>query len=378
MNNVVDLNSARERARNRRAVGVATDFDPQRLILARRLAGVPRTRIAAAVGVTPAAVTQYEKGASRPTIPVLAALSTALDVPEEFFRAGYPVASLSAAAAHFRSLRTTTSLERESALAFAEIALAAFDAVEQFVELPPVALPEFQLPPDLFTDNVTELARQSRLSMGLGEGPVPNMVRLLEAHGVAVVEFDDASQRIDAFSHQGENRPVIVLSSLKGDKARRRFDVAHELGHLVMHPETEPGSRLVEQQAHGFAAEFLMPADEIRGQLPRRIDWPKLHELKRQWGVSLKALIVRAYRLERIGEATYQRAMKQLNFWGLPEPGPLGPPETPVLLARALELIDNEDPAVWVATQTGLPRAIVDRVVGGAERQIARPTVSLD
>lgn len=65
----------------------------------------------------------------------------------------------------------------------------------------------------------------------------------------------------------------------------RRFDAAHELGHLVLHPDTEPGSKIVEQQAHAFASEFLMPAAEITHQLPRRIDWPTLHDLKQHWGL---------------------------------------------------------------------------------------------
>lgn len=377
MNGVTNLDEARERARTRRAAGVATDFDPQRLSLARRLAGVPRTRIAEAVGVTPAAVTQYEKGASRPTIPVLAALAQVLNVPAEFFRSGYPVPSLPQTGAHFRSLRTTSSLEREAALAFAELALVAFAAVERFVELPLLDLPDLEVPADLFTEAVVELARHARSGMGLGEGPVPNMVRLLEAHGVAVVELDEGSRRVDAFSHQGASRPVVVLSSFKGDKARRRFDVAHELGHLVMHPDTEPGSRLIEQQAHDFAAEFLMPADQIGPELPRRLDWPKLHELKRRWGVSLKALVVRSYKLERIGETAYQRAMKQLSSWGLPEPGPLGRPEEPVLLVRALQLIDEDDVEGWLAGQAGLPREVVERVIRGAGGRAVRPAVDL-
>jgi Zn-dependent peptidase ImmA (M78 family)/transcriptional regulator with XRE-family HTH domain len=357
---------------------VASDFDPGRLTLARRLAGLQRTRVAAAVGVTPAAVTQYEKGASRPTLPVLQGLAEVLGVTPEFFRAGNPVPALASDAAHFRSLRATTSLERESALAFAELALVVFDAVERYVELPAVRVPDLAVPSVLGTTEARALAREARRAMGLDVGPVPNMVRLLEAYGVAVVQLNEGSERVDAFSHQGVSRPVVVLSSLKGDKARRRFDVAHELGHLVMHHDTEPGSRLVEDQAHAFAAEFLAPSDQIGPELPKRLDWPALHKLKQRWGMSLKALVFQSYKLDRFGETTYKRAMKQLSMWGLPEPGPLGPPEAPVLLPRALELLGEPDTTNWLAEQTGLPIGVVTRILEAAGGEAPRPAVQLD
>jgi Zn-dependent peptidase ImmA (M78 family) len=44
-------------------------------------------------------------------------------------------------------------------------------------------------------------------------------------------------------------------------------------------------SRSVETQAHQFAAAYLMPADDIRDQLPTTADWPALFELKRSWQV---------------------------------------------------------------------------------------------
>lgn len=378
MNDVTDLNAARARARRRRSAGVAIDFDPGRLVLARRLAGVQRTRIAAAVGVTPAAVTQFEKGLSRPTLPVLEGMSDALGVPPEFFRSGNPVPGLSPGGAHFRSLRATTSLEREAALAFAEVALVVFSALERFVELPEVSLPELEVPADLETDDAVSLARASRKLMGLEGGPVPNMVRLLEAHGAVVIEMHEGSHRVDAFSHQGQLRPVVVLSSLKGDRARRRFDAAHELGHLVMHHDIEPGSRLAEEQAHAFAAEFLAPGDELGPQLPTKLDWLALHELKRRWGISLKALVVRSFKLGRFGETTYQRAMRQLSAWGLPEPGPLGPPEMPVLLPRALALLDEPEPTEWLARETGLPVEVVSRVLEASGDRAQRPVLRLD
>jgi Zn-dependent peptidase ImmA (M78 family)/transcriptional regulator with XRE-family HTH domain len=371
----IDLQAVRIRAQRRRAVsdrraaGVAVDFDPARLALARRLVGMPRARLAAALGVTAAAVTQYEKGQFKPTLPIVDRLAELLDVTVEFFRAGHPVPSLPASGAHFRSLRSTSALERERALAFAELALTVFTAVEEQVSLPEPSLPDLDVPPELTEADAVRLARAARERIGLPPGPIPNMVRLLEVHGVAVLRLDhDDLHRVDAFSHPGQ-RPIVLLNPAKQDKARSRFDAAHELGHLLMHHDIEPGSRLVEQQAQTFAAEFLAPAAEIGEQLPTQVDWAVLHELKRRWGLSLKALVVRAHILGRFSDGSAHRAQRQLAAWGLPEPGPLGAPEAPVLLPRAIELLGGPAALPEVARAAGLPLAAVARIVraGGAE-----------
>jgi Zn-dependent peptidase ImmA (M78 family) len=134
------------------------------------------------------------------------------------------------------------------------------------------------------------------------------------------------------------DHPVVVLASDKNDRARSRFDVAHELGHLVMHGELLWGVPEVEKQAHQFAAAFLMPAHDIEAELPQRVDWSILFELKRKWQVSLAALLMRARTLGRLSEGAYISAAKAASArgWRRVEPVPLGDPESPTGLARLL------------------------------------------
>lgn len=367
MNKIRNLNVARERARQRRTVGVAVDFDPSRLQLARRLAGMPRTHLARRLGVTAAAVTQFERGQARPTLPVISSMAEALEVSEGFLAAGLPLTVLPTQGAHFRSLRSTTALQRDRALAFAETAASVFRTVERYVEFPPVSLPALELPADLTNDAAASLAQQARALMGIPTGPIANVVRLLEAHGVIVVYLDlDDLTKVDAFSHLGFDRPIVLLNPEKDDKAKSRFDAAHELGHLLMHPDTEAGSRIVEQQAHSFAAEFLMPAEEIADLLPRRIDWVALHKLKQQWGTSLKALVMRGYTLGVFTHHSYQSGMKQLAIWGYPERGPLGPPENPALASLALDALGGDGFIAQLSAVATLPEPVVRRVLRAA------------
>lgn len=330
------------RTDDRRAPAAGTDFDGTRVATARRLRGMSKADLARALEVTPTAVAQYEHG-TRPSRAVLAKMCLTLQLPREFFGAGNPLPTLSASNAHFRSLRSTSSKAREQALAFGELSLELVDLISAYVDLPPIDLPHLDMPADPAPDDIRAAANLVRKRWRIQPGPLPAVVQLLEAHGILVLRLPDGTDpRVDAFSATSGGRPVVFLSPGKADRARSRFDAAHELGHLVMHPDTEPGSKVVEQQAHSFAAELLMPADEILDQLPARIDWPAFHALKRHWGVSLRALVYRAHHLGRLSHASYRRANQQLSVWGLPEPGSLGPSESPQLLGMARQLlIDN-------------------------------------
>lgn len=323
--------------------GVSTDFDGTRLNVARRLRGMTKAELARALDLTPTSIAHFEKGA-RPTQATLAKTCLILGFPRDFFSSGgSPVTPLPAASAHFRSLRSTTAKAREQVLAYGELCLQLVELVSQYVDLPVVDLPEYPLPDDVTGEVAAEAAALVRARWQLEAGPVPSVVRLLEAHGVVVLRLPPGTdRRVDAFSTFSGSRPLVFLSAAKEDRARGRFDAAHELGHLMLHPDSEPGSKLLEQQANLFASEFLMPREEIIDQLPQRVDWPKFHALKKHWGVSLRALVYRAHALGKLSEASYRRANQQLSAWGHPEPGALGAAESPQLigLARAL-LIDS-------------------------------------
>ena len=348
------------------AAAVAAAFDPEELTLARKFRGLRKNELAQAVSVTPAALSQYELGQSRPSPAVLARLALALGVPVRFFVLGHSK-PVTPSAAHFRSLRATTQLERDQALAFGQLAWRLLTGIEKYVELPASRIPQVALPAD---------PGSVRESMGIGAGPVPHVVRLLEAHGAVVIGLPVTSRRVDAFSHWYGSRPLVFLNPMKDDKARSRFDAAHELGHLVLHHDAEPGNRIVENQAHDFAAEFLMPREEIAGELPRRLDWASLFQAKRRWGVSLKALVYRAHKLGVLGESAYRAGMVTLAQWGDPEPGDLGPRETPVLLAKAIEMLAETGVDLeMIAKDTGMAADTVQEIVRAADG--ARPRMEL-
>jgi Zn-dependent peptidase ImmA (M78 family)/transcriptional regulator with XRE-family HTH domain len=339
------------RSVTRRAISDA--FDSARLTQARRLAGLTKKDVAEHVGVTPAAVGQYETGVSRPRPDLLPLLAKLLDVPVEFFLAGRPGQRLDASMAHFRSLRSTPKAQRERALAFAEQVWELTYALERRVQLPPVDLPGFaggEVHPGLaLPTEPTAAAQELRRLWHLGDGPVTHLVRRMEAHGIVVVlpnTADAAAAMVDAFSSRSARPLVILTRNRANDVYRHRFTAAHELGHLVLHGDATGDSRQ-EREADAFAAEFLTPQASILPLLPRRMDLGHLAGLRRTWGVSVHSLVYRCRELGLVSDATASRTYQRMRALDgqpgfAPEPIAGYPGEQPVLLPQAFDLAAQE------------------------------------
>jgi len=330
-------------------------FEPARLRLARELNGWTQGQVAAQVGVTAAALSQFESGATRPSPATQDRLARLLDVPATFFT----LPLVDTHEGFFRSLRRTAVTDRRRARAVAHVAHDLATHKSRADDLPEPAFPHIpvaSLSED--SEEIERIAGKVRELWMMPSGPAPNIVQLLESHGLVVTRLPLDSTDVDAFSLPFPDRPVIVLGSDKGDHARSRFDAAHELGHLVMHGEQVWGLPEVEKQAHSFAASFLMPRADIYDELPRRSDWPRFFALKKKWRVSIAALMVRAKTLGKMTDADYLTAVKAASArgWRRVEPVPLGSPEQPTALIRLLESPGSE------AIKKCLPTRVVEEL----------------
>lgn len=333
-------------------------FSGRRLTLARQVAGLRKNGLAERIGKTPTAVAGYENGTKRPAPATVAQLALTLKVEPSFFIAA-DAPDTPIPTPHFRSLRSTTQLVRDQAHAYGCLVADVAASLEKYVELPQRDVPRRSVPPDEVAMGEAEAAAADvRARWGMGTGPAGHLVRLLENKGVLVVFSLPQTAAVDAFSIEAGDRPIILLNPVKEDYYRQRFDLAHELGHLVMHTDAEPGSKLVEDQAHRFASEFLMPEAGIIDELPTRVDWQRLFALKERWGVSLQALLMRCRQLKVMSESTYQKAMVTLSSrgWRRQEPGEGTAPELPSLLPRSVDLLEAAGyPARTLAEQARVP-----------------------
>jgi Zn-dependent peptidase ImmA (M78 family)/transcriptional regulator with XRE-family HTH domain len=323
-------------------------FDGARLRLARHLAGLRKSDLAARVDKSPTAVAAWESGAKRPTAATVAQLALSLSVDPGFFAMRPDDVAAVSSTPHFRSLRSTSQLARDQAFAYGQLAVDITTSLEKHVEFPEPDMPSYPVSvDDRESDGPEQAAQLVRRQWGLDLGPAGHLVRLVENHGVLVVFSPHGAASVDAYSFDSRLRPVVILNPIKRDYYRQRFDVAHELGHLVMHSDAEPGGRIVEEQAHRFAAELLMPGDQIRDLLPATMGgdvWRKLARLKEQWGVSIQALLYRARWLGRLSDVSYRNAMTTISArgWRRDEPGLVSVIEQPSLLPRAMELLAQE------------------------------------
>jgi Zn-dependent peptidase ImmA (M78 family)/DNA-binding XRE family transcriptional regulator len=363
------------------AQSAAALFDPTRLRLGRQLRRLKRAQLAKRIGVSPAAVSQYESGDAKPRPTILARIALQLSLPISFFAStGRPVPSLDTSMGFFRSLRRSSQVDREAALAQAAILAELVRALELHVVLPDLDLPvDLEVTTDASMDEVEQAADELRARWQLEQAPIENVARLLELHGVIVTRLKLA-ETVDAFSWPEPERPIVILGSDKGNRHRSRFDAAHELAHLVLHiSDPEPGTQALERQAHRFAGAFLLPRPAIETEWrPGRIDWAFMLELKQRWGVSFAAMLYRARDLALISPTAYESAMRQVSRrgWRRSEPGDVGAPEQPALLSKALDLVEkNGIGRDELAAEAHLPASQVQELLGSPPPELL--TVSL-
>ena len=143
---------------------------------------------------------------------------------------------------------------------------------------------------------------------------IADLTKLIEDNGIVIKSFPFNTDRVDSRSILTDDKfPIIFFNeSLLGD--RQRFSLAYELGQLIMHTfSIVPLDRSVSHEANAFAAEFLMPAQEIITDFKDGVTIPLLGELKRKWKVSMIALLYRADDLGLLSPNQKRYLIQQFN-----------------------------------------------------------------
>lgn len=116
---------------------------------------------------------------------------------------------------------------------------------------------------------------------------IEDIEKAVENFGIEVKYSDmshiNSSEEISGYVHVVDGVPEMVINGFQ-PKLRQRFTIAHELGHVLLHWQWQPGKQLPdslveisyrkesyssdndiqrEEQADNFAAEFLAPLDDV-------------------------------------------------------------------------------------------------------------------
>jgi len=329
-------------------------FNGHRLQDARRLRGKTIAELSNDAGISKQSISQYELNNAEPTLDKAFFLANLLKFPIDFFYEDEQE-EISTGATFFRSFASTSKRERTSQVIRTEYITKLFNVLDKHIDFP-----ELKITSGMYDNISPEVAAQKlRDEWGIN-GPIHDMVRLLERNGIFVSSLPVGSDNIDAFSQpsyiRGEKRHIVcvVLGSEKDSAVRRQFCAAHELGHMVLHNwdidieelrTTE--FRNQEDEANCFAGAFLLPADEFSNDIKRfnlRLD--TFVELKRKWHVSIGAQIMRAHGLGLIDDDGYVRLMKSYSARGWRKEEPFDNffmLEAPVLAQMAVDLLIDND-----------------------------------
>ena len=283
-----------------------SEFVGARLALARAFQHVTLTKLADTVSASFGLLGHYERGLRKnPQPDLVAALASALKVQPAFFYEPLCDPWREEECSFRRRAATPEGIKRR-ARAHGTLIDLVLSELATMVKIPVYAIPKIEA---CDVDAIECAADQCRQAWGLGFGPILHIGRVAERHGIILIRHLCHADKIDAFSRRGA-RNIIVLNTSRTSKSRWIFDVAHELGHFVLHEGVETGSKSTEDQANVFASALLLPRKTFTTEfLSRPFSWEHVFELKKRWTASASAIIRRAFRLSLIDPILYRAVL---------------------------------------------------------------------
>ena len=334
-------------------------FNMSRFDLARQRRGLTKRELAHRLDVTDRTISNWYSN-QEVDDRILQKAAEILDFPVNFFY-GDDFEKVEAQAVSFRALSKMTAKKRDMAISQTILAEMLSKWIDQNFDLPTPDVPDLhELRNDVSINNFQSLdeidedneqyylefsfpeicAETLRKAWGLGEQPIGNLIALLESKGIRVFSLTNDAQDVDACCRWTNDRPFIFLNTSKTAE-RCRFDLAHELGHLVMHKHGVVEG-IQEQEANAFASAFLMPRRSISAEPIRSPSLKSIVMKKSIWRVSAAALTYRYHKLGIISTWNATSIYKQLAQRGKNnEPNPLAH-ETSLLLDKVFQALSEE------------------------------------
>jgi Zn-dependent peptidase ImmA (M78 family)/transcriptional regulator with XRE-family HTH domain len=291
-----------------------------------------QSELAEQLGMTNGNMSKIERGDTALTDENLQKISTVTGFPESFF---YQEGDIIAENLSFRKRETVAQKLITPITAKANIIRLHVQFLAEQLGLTTEHLPAIEVTD---TNTSAQIAGEVRKRWGLKFPDISSVTELLEDHGIVISSFPFITERVDSRCMLTDyKQPVIFLNSqMLGD--RQRFSLAFELGHLVMHTFFPvPLDRNINREANQFAAEFLMPEEEIRPDFERDVSVALLGELKRKWKVSMISLLYRADDLGYVSPNQKRYILQQFNQLQIRRREPVEldvPIEKPKLLRR--------------------------------------------
>lgn len=319
-------------------------FNGKRLKNARLFRGLTLTQLAKNTDISKQSLSLYENEKNIPEHTRVRSLASALNFPYEFFFQN-DIWETVTDVTYFRSLASATKMNRTAQTIKLEYVAKIYEVLLNYIDFPRLNLPEvsFDGSDDEFDEKqikdtqqqIEVIAQRLREHWEIGDAPIKNLQFLLEKNGIIITGFNTQESKIDAFSQRTtvDNGDVYFIAVALGQRPEGRinFDLAHELGHILLHPWSEnlelipkEEFKAREKQANMFASAFLLPKDSFGKEVqayPTDLEYYQF--LKKKWKVSIQAMAYRTHQLGIITDNQFQYMMRQIskNGWRTKEPG---------------------------------------------------------
>lgn len=214
------------------------------------------------------------------------------------------------------------------------------------------ALPDFNLAASDFSyAKCEEIALNYYNVMQLGSRPACCLEKILEQKYNIKILFLDLKIYGSAACSVGDFGSAILINSSE-PPWRRNYDLAHELFHLITWKKFSNENfdlscdrfSPIEKWANSFASTLLLPAEEVKKELEKRIedneiDSVDLIEVAREFSVSTEALLWRLVSLKYAKQQDVQKFLDEPQLRELDKIARLGDRrETPYISERYLNL----------------------------------------
>ena len=335
----------------------------KQLTFAREYRGYSQTELAESIkGLSQSNLSRFEKGFGVLSDDIQKKIIEYLNFPEEFFNRKINSTIENA------NYRKRASIGKNITQRFENKCKLIGYIIDEFSES--IEWLDFTLSPLNVEEGYTPqyIANYNRKLLKLTKDePVKNIMSLLEQSGVIIYEIDEI-EKFDGVSFITDKGFPVIIVNKNFSNDRKRFTIAHELGHILLHNENlYPISsyRDKEKEANIFASEFLMPEDEIKNSL-RQLKMSDLGDLKSYWLTSMSSVIRKAKDLNFLDDNRYRYFMIEMSRYGYNKKEPIEVfIDKPTCFKNAYQLFKNEfsyDINDFVKF-TALPKDILDDIL---------------
>ncbi|WP_024783458.1 XRE family transcriptional regulator [Streptococcus mutans] len=284
-------------------------FNGQILKELRLLNDMSRSELAKKSDLTEQAIWQFETNRTAPKLATQWQLANVFNVAIDYFSMEEEVSHFDLSSIAFRNADTTVKKTTDIQLVYLDKMDRLISYLESFVQTPQLSIYGLaDKTARLYNEgrSIGEIAELARRELGISDDNSDLMYQI-EKSGIYAAE-KVINGEADAYSSWSKDgRPFIILGIGKS-AVRRNFDLAHELGHLLLHRSVafdeldKDGCYDKEDEANLFAFCFLLPEQRFREDFAnivgKRVSNPNNYiALKRKYHVSIQALEYRAYKL---------------------------------------------------------------------------------